>query len=92
MPKKTNQHMPVNSQPKPKPATNRILNHHPRLPQYPRSVGRGDVDITTGVNIPIPSGNPISPRSNSIATDKPRVSSGSIASRPNKYRRDGSSD
>src|SRR5437868_13672821 len=76
--KQTGKTRPTNSGEKPKPASNRIVNHHPRFPQYPRSVGKDDVDVTFGVNIPVPPSNPISGRSNSIATQKPRVVTGSV--------------
>lgn len=76
---------PTTSGAKPQPATNRILNGHPRIGPA-RSVGKGDVDTTFGVNIPIPSGNPIAQRSGTIATGKPRVATGSAPVRQNKYR------
>jgi hypothetical protein len=68
-----------NGQAQPKVANNRIVNKHPRLPQYPRSLGTSDVDVTFGVNITTPtSTTDISPRSNSPANQPARPSSGSI--------------
>jgi hypothetical protein len=81
-----------NGQAQPKVASNRIVNKHPRLPQYPRSLGASDVDVTFGVNITTPNTTDISPRSNSPANQPARPSSGSIVTSTNKYRRNGSSD
>lgn len=83
----------TNSTAQPKPVSNRVLNKHPSLQQFPRSKGSGDVDVTFGVNIPFRSGgSPISPRSGSTAITKPSIASGGVPSSTNKYRRDGSSD
>lgn len=75
----------TNGQPKPKQVSNRILNKHPQLPQYPRSKGAGDVDVTFGVNISTPKANEMR---GSNATQKPKVVTGSVKTPPaNKCRR-----
>jgi hypothetical protein len=81
-----------NGQAQPKVVSNRIINKHPRLPQFPRSVGKDDVDVTFGVNITTPTSSKISPRSNSPANQPARPSSGSVVTRINKMRRNDDSD
>lgn len=69
----------------PMPSAPAVVNHHPRLPQFPKSMGPGDIPIVNRKGTL--EGNPRSnPTRSPITSTKPRNVTGSISTKKNNYR------